>query len=42
MSEVISILRDSPLNISEEQAEILARYVIEDCDEEYVYCDLGN
>ena len=30
------------MNLNENEAFLVARYMIEDCDEEYVYSDLGN
>ena len=42
MKEVIKKLENKPFCLEEEDAELLARYIIEDSTEEYVYCDYGN
>ena len=36
------ILASSPFSLSENDAFLLARYIIEDVNGDYVYCDEGN
>jgi hypothetical protein len=42
MSETQKILQSFPFCLEVDQAFLLARYIIEDCYEDYVYCDDGN
>jgi len=42
MEQVLHILLKEPLNLAKETATLLARYLIEDVNAEYVYCDLKN
>ena len=42
MGEVKNILKTKTFGLSEEDAHLLARYLVEDCDNEYVYCDENN
>ena len=42
MKEVIEILREFPFRLREEESYQVARYAIEDCEEDFVYCDEGN
>lgn len=38
MKETQEILQAHPFNLNQEQSFSLARYLIEDSDEKYVYC----
>ena len=42
MGETKHILMNYPFELQDEDAHILARYLIEDSSNEYVYCDLNN
>ena len=42
MKQLKEILKEAPFKLTEEEAFQLARYAIEDCEEEHVYCDEGN
>jgi RNase adaptor protein for sRNA GlmZ degradation len=39
MAETQKILQNYPFNLEVDQAFLFARYIIEDCYEDYVYCD---
>lgn len=39
MREVIGVLKEHPFLLKEESAFLLARYIVEDCSNEHVYCD---
>lgn len=39
MQEVRLVLQSRPISLSTDDAHLLARYLIEDVQEEYVYCD---
>ncbi len=39
MGEVKEIFRSKPFHLQEEDIVIISRYIIEDVQEEYVYCD---
>lgn len=42
MKQAKDILMMYPFELTDEQAHLLARYLIEDSDNQYVYCDPNN
>ena len=42
MKEVIRILQSHAFNLDEDEAYTLARYLVEDSNNQYVYCDENN
>ena len=42
MKELIDILKEFPFGVTEENAILISRYMVEDSPNDYVYCDFDN